>query len=190
MKSKEIFDAIRPQILMIIPLFIRYISYSALVPVVLISLSVLLIITSTIFGNLNFVNLTFFSFINPIFGKNSYSISEKEIMQIFGFLSLMFWILSFIIKKILEFILKRKIQISLKKKIYYYSIPITIIFIVALICVPIIKMSEDQNRYDFIPIIAIFYLITIISLIIHITLNHFSYWLSEKIKSDQIKIGK
>jgi len=110
----------------------------------------------------------------------TYKIGNKEIMQIFGFLSAVFWILSYIIKKIIGGIIKRELRISLKQKLYYYTIPMTILFIITLVCIPFMRVSEGENRIIFIPIFFVFYIIMIISLIIHLTLNHFSQWLASK----------
>jgi len=71
-KTNELFRIIKPEILIFIVYLLRYISYSFLVFPVLSSLGFFIVIASTITnGDLSFVNLSFFSFINPIFGKSS-----------------------------------------------------------------------------------------------------------------------
>ncbi len=140
-------------------LFINYIKYQFLIGSVIFSLFVLLFITLSINPTYSFSFLQHFSFINPMFNAESFSMGIKEVMQIFLVASFFLMIFIALIKIALKKIFGYAPRLTLKLKVISFFVIITLAYAIA----SLIVAFSDSLDNGFYLIFIIFYIISLIS---------------------------
>jgi hypothetical protein len=152
--------------------FIKYIAYSALTFAVGSILSIILVILITISGpNLSFPFLKYFSFLVPVINQESFSLNLDDIMKIYLYLTLILIIIIEIAKYLLKKIFNLKITISFAKELIINAAIITIVYLIAILIIPQMKIAAGQDRNGFYLIFIIFYFVALITSSIYLTLN-------------------
>jgi len=153
---------------------LKYAAYSFLTAAVIITITVLLVIFTTIIGDsLSFPFLKYFAFINPAFREGTFSLGIKEVMEIYSVV--VFAVMALF--ELIKFIFKQRgieIKVSFKRKLVYTFIFLSVIYLVAFLIEPSIRVSEGSNNSKFYFVFVIFYVITVISSMIYEVLNRFS----------------
>ncbi|MDD3263814.1 MAG: hypothetical protein PHT94_02870, partial [Candidatus Nanoarchaeia archaeon] len=139
--------------------FVSYIKYFFLTGSVIFSLTVLLLIILNINPNFSFNFLQYFSFINPIYKTESFSMGTKEIMQIFSVVTFILFIIITLIKFILKKMFGFSKSLSLKLKIILFFIGITLTYSIAF---AIVAFSDNLDK-GFYFVLIIFYFINLVS---------------------------
>ncbi len=150
-----------------IRLFLSYIKYLFLTGTILFSLTAILLIVATINPHFSFEFLQYFSFLNPSYKTESFSMGKKEIMEIFSITALFLWIVLAPIK----FFLKKKFgfntTLSLKSKIILSFVIISLLYFFTLLSAKLDDHSNNNSYFVFI----VFYIFNLISMLGYFLLN-------------------
>ncbi|BCX15719.1 MAG: hypothetical protein KatS3mg097_611 [Candidatus Parcubacteria bacterium] len=164
-------------VLLIFRFLISYIKSFFLTGSVVFSVGILLFIILNINQNFSFGFLKYFSFVNPLFKEESFSMGIKEIMQLFLFISFIFMIIIGVFKVIMKKMFKMDIDLlfSFKSRLIVILSFITVFYIISFF---IVALNENLDKKGFYIVFIIFYIINLFC-----TLFYFLFdFISKKIK--------
>jgi hypothetical protein len=163
-------------------LLLSYITYSFLT-FAIISCFASLVLFDTTFTNgmLTAQVLKLFSFTNPIFAEGSYSAGMSEIMDVYFIISLLVFIISLVISCIYRLITKKTVSLSLKAKILRGVFVVFVIHLIGFISAFFASYAEGRGKGGMFIILSIFFILSILSVVIYI-------FISEKIRIFKEKI--
>ncbi len=152
--------------------FIKYITYALLMFIIAAIFSIILIILITIFGSdLSFEFLRYFSVINPALNQESFSMDIGDIMQLYFIITLILLVVIEIIKYSLKKIFKWEFTIDLRKKLFIIAAITTIIYLIAILLIPWMKIAKGQDSSGFYLIFIFLYLLSLVASATYLTLN-------------------
>ena len=154
-------------IIIIIQIFLNYIKYLFLTGSILFSLAALLFIIVNINPHFSFEFIQYFSFVNPLYRTESFSMGTKEIMEIFSITALFLWVILAPIKFFLKKTLGVNFTLSLKLKIILFFSIISLIYSFALI----FAVLDNSLIKGFYFVLIVFYIINIASTAGYFLLN-------------------
>jgi len=155
-------------VMRIISFFTNYIKYALLTVLVIFPFVIILFILSNINPDFSIHFFKYFKFLNPIFGDENMNIDKKDIMKIFFFISLIFWLVVTIFKYIIKRLFNLNIKLKIKHIIWLVLIPTTLIYVYAFVLIN--NHSLDKEFYL---IFTIVYIINIIFIPIYLFFNNF-----------------
>jgi len=147
MTTQKIKDEIANNLIFLtIKFFLSYIKSFFLTGFILFVILILLFIILNITQDFSFAFLKYFSFINPIYNGSTFTISNKEIIQIFSIVALFFMAIINLIKIVLKRIFKVNLLITIKQKFISFFVINTLLYILAIIIVGFSE-SLEKNLY-------------------------------------------
>ncbi len=174
---------------------IKFMAYGFLTPVVLMTFAALLFVYITLVGpELPF--LRYVSFLLPIDGRGNATINGNDIMNAFGLITMLFFVLSVIggwLLRVLKRVARRVVQpgsgvgieegsifsnqnplTSLKRRLIAGSIVITVIYLVLFAVIPFARMAEGTSSGTMYVVFVIFYIAAMISNAVYVGIDSLS----------------
>jgi len=139
--------------------FLGYLKYCFLTGTVIFGFTGLFFIATNLGVTISFEFLKYFAFINPLFGKESWTGGITELMQIFSILAFIMFLVASLIKFIFKRLLGTHLSIPLKVRMIGTISLITVIWVVDAL---IVRFSPNLNL-DFLRVFFIFYVINLVS---------------------------
>jgi len=157
---------------LLIKFYLRYFSAALLTVAVIIFLVPILFCDTILpFSILGFLLklLDFFGFIH--FTSGSIHFDEAAVMEIFFKLSLVFFIITEVIKFFIGLIIKKKITVAIRTKLLAVLLPLTVIYILALLSVPWMPGVDRADRNGFYFMFISFYILGVAAVIAYFLLQ-------------------
>lgn len=148
-------------IFLILKFVLNYVRYFFLTTFVLFIIAILLFIILTLNPGFSFAFLKYFSFINPIFNNPEFTMSSKELIQIFSIISFIFMIVVSLVKLALKRLFNIHSSLTTKRKWMWFFSVNSIIYLFAIFIV----LFNASLENGLVLILVIFYVISSIAMI-------------------------
>ncbi len=166
---------------------IKFMAYGFLTPVVLMTFAALVFVYITLVGpELPF--LKYVSFLLPVDRRGNASINGDDIMNAFGIITMTLFLLSVIggwLWRTLKRIVRPESEegnsavnqnplSSIKRRLIGTSIVITLIYLILFAVIPLARMAEGESSLGLYPVFIVFYIVIMVSNVIHIGIDTLS----------------
>ncbi|MBS3166241.1 hypothetical protein J4444_03910 [Candidatus Woesearchaeota archaeon] len=188
MEKEQNFDGFTTVLKFALRRVIQYLSYFCLTATVITTFFVIMVTLLTIFGDsLSFGFIQYLSFLNPAYAENTVELHLTDFLKIYAFISLVLFLLTEFLFWFIKYKFHKEFNFSYKKKVLVFTVILTLIYSLAFLIVPLVKMSEGQTSKEAYYIFGGFYFISIISLQIHLWLD---YLASKLLPQNDTKLRK
>ncbi len=172
---------------------VKFMAYGFMTPVVLMTFAALVFVYITLVGpELPF--LQYLSFILPIDKRGNASLNGDDIMNAFGLLTMAFFVISVaggwllrLLKRVAQRIFQPGSEVEegntysnqnplsiIKRRLIVSIIVITVIYLVLFAVIPFARMAEGTSYLAMYPLFVVFYIVIMISNVIHIGIDTLS----------------
>ncbi len=180
-------------IVVLLGYIVKFLAYGFMTPVVLMTFAALVFVYITVVGpELPF--LQYLSFILPIDKRGNASLNADDIMNAFGLLTMAFFVLSVaggwflrVLKRTVKRIFEPGSEMDegnmssnqnplsiIKRRLIVSVIVITVIYLVLFAVIPFARMAEGTSYLAMYPLFVVFYIVIMISNVIHIGIDTLS----------------
>lgn len=168
-------------IFLIIKFLLSYIRYFFLTTFIIFVVAILLFILLIFNPDFSFAFLKYFSFINQIYNNAAFTMSKKELIQIFSIVSFLFMIAVSLIKMVIRKLFDVPFSLTAKRKrILFFTIN-SIIYLIAIF----IFLFSTSLEKSLVFILIIFYVVSSIFMVFYFLFE----FLLDKLSKVYEKIG-
>ena len=155
---------------------INYIKYPYLAGAVIFPLATVLFTVLNLNPDFSFGFLRYFSFVDPRYATDTFSMGITKIMEIFLVVSLVLMAAVSLMKIALRKVFNREILISSKSKIIISLTAITLLYLCAMM---IVAFSDTLDK-SFYVVFFIFYILNVVSTLLYFVFDALSKWLHQQ----------
>jgi hypothetical protein len=175
MLQKGTSNSFSPIILLFFRFLLNYIAYSILTFAIIVCFAWFLIFdVITFHGTISSSFLGMFSIFNPLYGSDSFSLGNKEALQIFFYTTIIVFVASLLFKLIYRIIKKEPLVLSIRQKVLYSIFLVTFFHLTAFISMFFGKYINASNWIVVMVFLIVSYVISTLAVLSYVVLRNFA----------------